>query len=54
VETPYGAIRVKVGRSQGRVCNVQPEFDDCRAAAERHHVPVKEVQAAALSAFRSP
>jgi uncharacterized protein (TIGR00299 family) protein len=54
VETPYGSIRVKVGRSQGRICNVQPEFDDCREAAERHQVPVKEVQAAALSAFRSP
>jgi pyridinium-3,5-bisthiocarboxylic acid mononucleotide nickel chelatase len=53
VATPYGAIRMKLGRSHGRLLNAQPEFDDCRQAAERHGVPVKEVQAAALSAFRS-
>jgi hypothetical protein len=52
VQTAYGPIRVKLGRSHGRLLNVQPEFDDCRQAAERHHVAVKEVQAAALSAFR--
>jgi pyridinium-3,5-bisthiocarboxylic acid mononucleotide nickel chelatase len=53
VETAYGKVRVKLGRRNGRLLNAQPEFDDCRAAAEAHGVPVKEVQAAALSAFRA-
>jgi uncharacterized protein (TIGR00299 family) protein len=52
VETPYGAIGVKVGRRGGRVYNVQPEFEDCRRASEARGVPVKEVWAAALAAAR--
>jgi pyridinium-3,5-bisthiocarboxylic acid mononucleotide nickel chelatase len=52
VTTEYGKVRVKLGRSQGKLLNAQPELEDCRLAAERHGVPVKEVQAAALSAFR--
>jgi uncharacterized protein (DUF111 family) len=53
VATSYGKIRVKVGRLEGAVVNVAPEFEDCRQAAERQGVPLKEVMAAALSAFRS-
>jgi len=32
--------------------NAAPEFDDCRRAAEQHGVPVKEVMAAAIAAYR--
>jgi uncharacterized protein (TIGR00299 family) protein len=53
VETPYGRVGVKVGRRQGRVYNVQPEFEDCRRAAEAAGAPVKEVWAAALAAARA-
>jgi uncharacterized protein (DUF111 family) len=52
VDTAYGKVRVKVGRLAGEELNVAPEFEDCRQAAERHHVAVKEVLAAALAAFR--
>ena len=52
VETPYGAVRVKLGRRDGRVLNAQPEFDDCQERAARRQVPVKEVWAAALHAWR--
>jgi uncharacterized protein (TIGR00299 family) protein len=52
VETPYGPVRVKVGRREGRVLNAQPEFDDCEKAAAARGVPVKEVWAAALAAWR--
>jgi uncharacterized protein (TIGR00299 family) protein len=51
VETEYGTISVKVGRRQGRVTNVQPEFEDCLARARAASRPVKEVWAAALSAY---
>jgi uncharacterized protein (TIGR00299 family) protein len=53
VETPYGGVRVKLGERAGRVNNVQPEFDDCRRAARERGVPVKEVWAAALAAYRA-
>jgi uncharacterized protein (TIGR00299 family) protein len=52
VSTPYGAIGVKVGRRGGRVYNAQPEFEDCQRAARAGEVPLKEVWAAALAAYR--
>ena len=52
VDTAYGKVRMKIGRLGGQVVNVAPEFEDCRQAAERAGVVLKEVMAAALSAFR--
>jgi pyridinium-3,5-bisthiocarboxylic acid mononucleotide nickel chelatase len=54
VDTPYGGIHVKVGRRGDVVYNAQPEFEDCQRAAEARGVPVKEVWAAALAAYRGP
>ena len=51
VETPYGAIRVKIGLAGEEERNVQPEFEDCRAAAEQHGVALKLVQQAALANY---
>jgi hypothetical protein len=53
VATPYGPVSVKVGRRGERVYNVQPEFEDCQRAASAAAVPVKEVWAAALAAYRT-
>lgn len=51
VETEYGPIRIKVSRAlDGCVINASPEFEDCRAAAERHQAPLRDVQTAALKA----
>jgi len=52
VETPYGRVRIKLGSLRGEVLNAAPEYDDCVAAAERHGVPLKEVMAAAMEAYR--
>lgn len=51
VETEFGAIRVKVARSQGRVVNAAPEYDDCRVAARKWDAPLRDVEAAARAAF---
>jgi uncharacterized protein (DUF111 family) len=51
VDTPFGAIRVKVARRHGAVLNASPEFDDCARAARERDVPLKDVQAAALKAY---
>lgn len=53
VNTRYGQIRVKVGRQGGEERNIAPEFEDCRAAAAQHDVPLKQVQQAAMAAYRS-
>jgi len=52
VKTEYGEIRMKIGSLAGEELNAAPEFEDCRAAALQHNVPVKEVQQAAIVAYR--
>jgi hypothetical protein len=50
-QTEFGAINVKVGRrGDGSVCNVAPEYEDCRAAALGAGVPLQVVEAAARAA----
>ncbi|MDP1919330.1 MAG: nickel pincer cofactor biosynthesis protein LarC [Myxococcales bacterium] len=51
VTTPYGPVQVKLGLRDGKVVNVAPEFEDCRAIAEQAHVPLKEVQQRAIAAW---
>ena len=52
VETEFGSIQMKIARANdGRLVNYAPEFDDCRAAAELHQIPVRQVQLAALQAY---
>jgi len=51
VQTPYGEIRMKIGKLEGEVMNAAPEFEDCRAAAVRCEVPLKQVQQAAIAAY---
>jgi uncharacterized protein (TIGR00299 family) protein len=52
VETEYGPIRIKVSRARdGRVMNASPEFEDCRVAAEKNGVGLRDAQAAALKAY---
>ena len=52
VSTRFGKVAVKLGLSGGRVLNVAPEFEDCRRIAVRKRVSLKEVQHAAISAWR--
>ena len=33
VETPYGAVTVKLARRNGKVVNVAPEYEDCQRLA---------------------
>jgi uncharacterized protein (TIGR00299 family) protein len=52
VETEWGAIRVKLGLRGGEVINVAPEYEDCRAIAEHHSLPLKLVLQSAISAYQ--
>jgi uncharacterized protein (DUF111 family) len=51
VETPFGSVKVKVARREGKVVNVAPEFDDCQRLATEKSVPLKQVMAAAEAAY---
>ncbi len=53
VVTPWGPVQVKVGLDAGEVLNAWPEFEDCRALALSEEVPLKDVQAAAIAAWRA-
>jgi pyridinium-3,5-bisthiocarboxylic acid mononucleotide nickel chelatase len=43
VETPWGKVRVKVGRESNHITSVSPEFSDCARIAGEQSVPIKEV-----------
>jgi uncharacterized protein (TIGR00299 family) protein len=51
VQTPWGAVRIKVARQGDTIMNAAPEFDDCVKLATEHRQAVKDVQAAAMRAF---
>ena len=51
VATPYGEVRVKVSRENGRVHNFSPEFEDCRRLAAENAVPLKKVLQEATFAY---
>jgi hypothetical protein len=52
VQTIYGDVRIKIGTLEGEELNAAPEFEDCRAMASQHNVPIKRVQQAAIAAYQ--
>ena len=53
VQVPQGNVSVKVGRLDGAVVQVAPEFESCKQLAAKSGVPLKQVYEAALAAARS-
>lgn len=51
VRTPYGEIRLKVGKLDGETLKASPEYEDVKAAAEKHGVPLSKVADAAREAW---
>lgn len=52
VETAWGAVEVKLGRRNGRIVAMKPEYETCRSIAASAGVPLKTVLAAALAAVK--
>jgi uncharacterized protein (DUF111 family) len=50
VQTPYGEVTVKLGRLDGQILQAAPEYESCKALAEKGRVPLKAVYEAALRA----
>ncbi len=53
VATPYGRIRIKLIRDDAGGASVSAEYDDCKRAARRAGVPLREVVRAAEEAGRA-
>ncbi len=53
VQTPWGEVRVKLGLRGEALFNAAPEYEDCKALAEKAGVPLKDVLAAAQAAWRT-
>jgi pyridinium-3,5-bisthiocarboxylic acid mononucleotide nickel chelatase len=52
VETQWGPVQIKIARwPSGAVANASPEYEDCRALAMRHGVPLKQVMHEAMLAY---
>ena len=51
VTTPWGEVRVKVGRRHGVVVTTAPEYEDCARIAGQSGASLREVYAAALASF---
>ncbi|MCW8131328.1 MAG: nickel pincer cofactor biosynthesis protein LarC [Planctomycetota bacterium] len=49
--TPWGEVRVKIGRLNGEVVSAHPEFEDCRELAKAHGVPLRDVIGAAAALY---
>ena len=50
VKTPHGEVAVKIGKLNGQVVQVAPEFESCKKLAEQGNVPLKKVYEAASRA----
>jgi len=48
ISTPYGKIRVKTGRLNGKIMSVSPEYDDCKKLSYKINVPIKTILSAAI------
>jgi pyridinium-3,5-bisthiocarboxylic acid mononucleotide nickel chelatase len=53
VQTPYGAVTVKLGKLNGQVLHATPEFESCKKRAAEAHAPLRVVYEAAEQASRA-
>lgn len=50
VKTKYGNIRIKTASINGIAVNAAPEYDDCKRAANKYGVPLKQIMACVVEA----
>ena len=46
IDTPYGSVRVKVGKMGDRIVNMWPEYEDLKALSLAKGVPLKVLRLA--------
>ena len=53
VETPLGQVRVKLGRLNGELVQVAPEYESCREIGVKVGLPLKDIYVAAQKALEN-
>jgi hypothetical protein len=43
LKTPYGLIKIKLGKLDGKIVQAAPEFEDCRKVSRAKKLPVKKI-----------
>lgn len=51
VDTTWGPVRIKIANMNGTVSNYAPEYEDCRALAEKQQVPLRTVMQEAIQQY---
>lgn len=51
VDTPWGAVSIKLGIYQNEVVQYAPEFSECEQLAKQNNVPLKQVYDEARKAY---
>lgn len=52
VQSDIGSANVKVSRHLGKICNISPEYEDCKKLAQERGVSLKEVQQIVIQAAK--
>lgn len=53
ISTEWGTVNVKIGSLNGKIMNIAPEFEDCKAIAARYKVPLKTIHQQVLQSCGS-
>lgn len=51
-KTCWGQVRIKLGKLDGHIVNVAPEYEDCRAIAVNNDIPLKDIYQQVIAEFR--
>ncbi len=43
INTPFGKVRIKIGKMGKNVVNIMPEYEDCKKIARNKNIPLKKV-----------
>ncbi len=43
ITTEYGDVKVKIGKREGRIINIAPEYEDCKRIAKERGISIREV-----------
>ncbi len=49
VKTIWGPVKIKVGKYNGKVIQISPEYEECRKISKKKKIPVRQVYEVAQS-----
>ena len=57
IETTFGKVKVKIGKSNGEIFHISPEYESCKEISKEQGIPIKkvyeEIQSAINKVFKS-